>query len=215
VYLVLAEFQPGEQSASVELTVSPLVNWVWFGFGVLGLGTLIALLPESTFAFATAPAVATQARTVGLLLLLLLGGPSSAFAQVTVFTALERSLRAEIKCTCGCRRSLEKCGMPNCHGEAEQMALMRKFIAQGMNRDQVLEAFVAEQGASAMMVPPRQGFNRTAWYLPLAIGAFGLGLVGVAARRWSRRPTAEPVVPGPTADPSLDARLDDELRDLD
>jgi hypothetical protein len=52
VYIVLAQFEPGTQSATVELVVTPLVNFVWFGFGILGLGTLIALLPDSLFAFA-------------------------------------------------------------------------------------------------------------------------------------------------------------------
>ena len=32
--------------------VNPLVNWVWLGFGILALGTGIALLPETAFAFA-------------------------------------------------------------------------------------------------------------------------------------------------------------------
>ena len=77
IYLVLAAFEPGEQSATVELVVNPLVNWLWAGFGVVGLGTLIALLPESTFAFAvaSAPGAAGQATTVGLILLMLLGAP--------------------------------------------------------------------------------------------------------------------------------------------
>jgi hypothetical protein len=45
-----------------------------------------------------------------------------------------------------------------------------------------------------------------------------MGLVGVAAtaRRWSSRPAIAGVgALGPTVDPALDARLDDELRDLD
>ena len=45
IYLVLAAFDLEEQSASMEIVVNPLVNWVWLGFGVLALGTGIALLP--------------------------------------------------------------------------------------------------------------------------------------------------------------------------
>ena len=216
IYLVLAAFEPGEQSATIELVVNPLVNWLWFGFGVVGLGTLIALLPESTFAFAAAgaPGVAGQATTVGLMLLLLLGAPRSAMAQVTVFTALERAVRADIMCTCGCRRSLALCGMPNCHGEAEQMAVMRKFIAQGQNHQQVLASFVSTQGPQALMVPPNEGFNRTARIFPIVAGVAGLALVGITAFRWSRR-KSDDAAPEAPIDPTLDARLDDELRDLD
>jgi hypothetical protein len=217
IYLVLAAFEPGEQSATIELVVNPLVNWLWFGFGVVGIGTLIALLPEATFAFATAtaPGVAGQATTVGLLLLMLLGAPGRALAQVTVFTELEKVVRADIKCTCGCRRSLALCGMPNCHGEAEQMAVIRKFIAQGQNHQQVLVSFVKEQGPEALMVPPNEGFNRTARIFPIVAGVAGLALVGVTAFRWSRRKTDDNAAAEAPIDPTIDARLDDELRDLD
>ena len=54
LYVVLARFDVAQQSAEVEVVVNPLVNWVWFGFGILAWGTLIALLPESHFAFAVA-----------------------------------------------------------------------------------------------------------------------------------------------------------------
>ena len=36
----------------MEIVVNPLVNWVWVGFGILALGTGIALLPDTVFAFA-------------------------------------------------------------------------------------------------------------------------------------------------------------------
>ena len=104
--------------------------------------------------------------------------------------------------------------MPNCHGEAEQMALMRKFIAQGQNHQQVLVSFVKEQGPQALMVPPNEGFNRTARIFPIVAGVAGLALVGFTAFRWSRRKSDDVGVQAPL-DPTLDARLDDELRDLD
>src|ERR1700733_2132235 len=48
LYVVLA-FQPsdlGSQTASLQININPLVDWIWFGFGILALGTGIALLPE-------------------------------------------------------------------------------------------------------------------------------------------------------------------------
>ena len=54
LYIVMAGFELGEQTASVEIHVNELVNWIWIGFGLLALGTGIALLPERVFAFATA-----------------------------------------------------------------------------------------------------------------------------------------------------------------
>jgi cytochrome c-type biogenesis protein CcmH/NrfF len=95
------------------------------------------------------------------------------------------------------------------------MAVMRKFIAQGLNHQQVLASFVSEQGPSALMVPPNEGFNRTARIFPIVAGVAGLALVGVTAFRWSRRKSDDGAAPEAPIDPTIDARLDDELRDLD
>ena len=54
LYVVMPEFDLAKQAAHLEITVTPLINWVWLGFGMIALGTLIALLPETAFAFASA-----------------------------------------------------------------------------------------------------------------------------------------------------------------
>src|SRR5262249_14806900 len=51
LYAVLGGFDLADQSATLQLVVNPLVNWIWIGFGVMALGTGIALLPERSFAF--------------------------------------------------------------------------------------------------------------------------------------------------------------------
>ncbi len=62
LYLVMPAFSLQEQSASMEIVVNPLVNWVWVGFGFLALGTFIALLPEAAFSFALAKIPANAVR---------------------------------------------------------------------------------------------------------------------------------------------------------
>jgi cytochrome c-type biogenesis protein CcmF len=52
LYLVMPAYDVIDQSMSLQVVISPLVNWIWAGFGVLVLGTGIALLPERAFAFA-------------------------------------------------------------------------------------------------------------------------------------------------------------------
>jgi len=216
LYIVMSDFHLAEQRASVEVVVNPLVNWLWLGFGMLAFGTFLALLPERAFAFAEAR-VPANAATAGLLLLAIVLWPAALMAQEAPhvrFTALEERVRSEVMCTCGCRRSLTFCGMANCHGEAEQMARLREYISQGKSHDEILASFVSNMGAEILMSPPDSGFNRLAWLLPYVIG--GAGLVGIAltARRWSR-PAAAVAGADVTLDPALDARLDDELRDLD
>src|SRR5207237_9060567 len=107
-YLRLAGYNPEKQTASYGITINPLVDWSWLGFGVLAFGTGLALLPERAFAFAAAKLPA-GAVTTGLMLLLLLM-PAAARAQhvespqnvpVVPKTQLERELQHEIICMCG------------------------------------------------------------------------------------------------------------------
>ena len=74
LYVTLATYDVGDQSAAFQVTVNPLVNWIWLGFALMAFGTGIALLPESSFAFVSARVPAGAATTSLLMLSLLLGG---------------------------------------------------------------------------------------------------------------------------------------------
>jgi cytochrome c-type biogenesis protein CcmH/NrfF len=220
-------FDVAEQSASIHVMINPLVNWIWVGFGILALGTGIALLPERAYSFALANLPA-EAATTGAVLLLIVSGliapvraqaPETKTVPVIPRSDLERRLEGEILCTCGCRRSLNNCGMTNCSGLDTQIPKLKAHLASGKSHDEIIQAFIDEYGGQHILAAPlNKGFNRLAWLVPYAAGMSGLAMVAVMARRWSRRrgsaPDAESAAPADPDDP-LQARLDDELRDLD
>src|SRR6185295_4103823 len=150
LYLVMPAFSVEDQSASMGIHVNPLVNWVWAGFGVLAIGTGIALLPDTVFTFALA-SLPAGAATASMLLIGLLLWPSTLFAQQTVpvteRSALHRQLENEIMCLCGCRAPIGSCPMrPNCGHEKEETAKIDALLAEGKDHDQVIAAFVADYG---------------------------------------------------------------------
>ena len=224
VYLALLAFELEDQSASVRIHVNPLVNWIWIGFGIMAMGTFIALLPEQAFAFAIAPVPAGAATTSMVLLALLLspvlaraqGGQQVAPAQRS---DLQKRLEGEILCTCGgCKSSLNNCPMMRCQGVERQTAKLEAHLASGKDHDQVIAAFVQEFGSQAILAAPiDRGFNRLAWLVPYAVGIAGLVVIAVMTRRWSRSAAAAvPAAAGVSGvDPEIDDRLDDELRNLD
>jgi cytochrome c-type biogenesis protein CcmF len=219
LYIVLAAFEVDQQSASVEIVVNPLVNWVWVGFGIMALGTGIALLPEQAIAFAAAK-VPAGAATASMMLLAALLTPAAAGAQAgqqvqpPERSALQRQLESEIMCTCGCRRPLNNCGMMNCHGLDSQTAKIKEHIAEGKDHDAILASFVQEFGGEYILAAPRdQSYYPLAWVVPYAVGLLGLLTIAFMARRWSHaapRPAAAEGI-----DPEVNDRLDDELRNLD
>jgi cytochrome c-type biogenesis protein CcmF len=218
VYIVLAGYDAGGQTASLDVTIAPLVNWIWFGFGILALGTFIALLPDTVFAFATVK-IPNNAVTTSMLLLAIVISQGMAFAQSTGEVvqrgALERSLENEIICTCSCRLPNGSCGMMNCAGKAAQTAKLRKLIAEGKTRDEIIATFVKDFGSEDVLTRPiNRGFNRLIWLAPYLIAAAALVGIFVAARRWAR-PHTPAFAGGAGIDATLNARLDDELRNLD
>jgi cytochrome c-type biogenesis protein CcmF len=50
LYVVMAGFDLKTQSATLQIVVTPLVSWIWIGFGVMAVGTLIALMDDRAFA---------------------------------------------------------------------------------------------------------------------------------------------------------------------
>ncbi len=72
LYLVLGGYDAGEQSATFQVHVNPLVNWIWFGVGILVIGTFIAYLPERALAYAVSRVPDASVTTALLLVLGLL-----------------------------------------------------------------------------------------------------------------------------------------------
>ena len=103
---------------------------------------------------------------------------------------------------------------PNCGHYDTQAARLDGYLAEGKGHDAVLAAFVEEFGGQAVLAAPiDRGFNRLAWMVPYMAAAVALVGIVVTARRWSR--PAEPAASDASTDPAIDARLDDELRNLD
>jgi cytochrome c-type biogenesis protein CcmF len=226
LYLVMNAVDPGTQAITLNVVVNPLVNWVWIGFGILAFGTGIALLPESTLSFALAKLPAEAATTTAALLfaLMLVGVPRPLFAQHVETpgsisepkSPLEQRMRGEIGCTCGAcaHEPLSKC---TCSQAAQMRADLRSEVDAGKDHDAIVADLVEKYGSQQFLASPiDKGFNRLAWLFPYLLGAAGVTSVGFVAVRWSRHAAqnrenaqAQP------EDAAMNARLDDELRNLD
>jgi cytochrome c-type biogenesis protein CcmF len=236
LYVVLGAYEMKDQSASLQIVVNPLVDWIWLGFAVMALGTGIALLPERAFSFALAklPAEASSAAagTAALLLVLSLSA-ATVNAQMpgaeggdqirTSFyprNDFEKQLQHEIVCTCGaCGHStIAECRKDPCGTSHEMRSELAALVDQHKTHDEIIQWFVTKYGSQEMLgAPIDRGFNRLAWLVPYLLGAGGIGLAVVFARKWSSHaPLDTPSSAGSSGeDAELQARLNRELEDLD
>jgi cytochrome c-type biogenesis protein CcmF len=233
LYVVLAAYTVEDQTGSFQVVVNPLVNWIWLGFGVLALGTGIALLPERAFNYALArlpPEAPVPATAASIVLFLLLGAGTPLVAQAvlpheqleqTVLlvpkTELEKDLHRSIICMCGTcgRKSLAECTCSEAGRMREEIA---GLASQGKSRDEIIQYHIDKYGSQEpLSAPLDRGFNRLAWLLPYALGAGGLVVAAFAAVRWSRHAAGAPrkADEASASSPELEARLDDELSKLD
>ncbi len=96
----------------------------------------------------------------------------------------------------------------------QERAFIRARIAEGMDKEQIKAALVEEYGPDVLAEPPSEGFDITAWLVPVALVVLAAGGVVLLAGRWRRRPDADPAA-GPELDPADTRRLDAELRAFD
>src|SRR5262245_2566301 len=233
LYVVMAAPpQIKDQSASLEIFINPLVNWIWIGFGVIALGTGIALLPERAYSFAVArlPVEAAATSTVALMLAFVLLSGRPAFAQhmsgardeniqssYYARNDFEKQMQQEIVCTCGTcwHANIGECRRDACGTSHVMRGELAALIDQKKSRDEIIQWFVAKYGDQRMLgAPIDQGFARLAWLVPYLVGTSGALMIGFVAVRWSRRPE-HAADAAPPLDAEIDERINDELRDLD
>ena len=157
-----------------------------------------------------------------LVFALVLAAPQTRAAQVVASSAplltvaqeaFDDQLKAELACVCGsgARLPLTQCTCSTADQMRDQLTTQ---VALGKDRDAVYQYFIDTYGSQEPLATPIGAFNQLAWALPLLAGVFLLVGVIVVTHRMSRRrseitPKATPV------NPEAEARLDDELRQLD
>jgi cytochrome c-type biogenesis protein CcmH len=98
---------------------------------------------------------------------------------------------------------------------ANQMkAEIRRRIAQGWTKQQILDEMVANYGPGVLSTPSKHGFDLLAWVLPIGGALLGVAALGAAARYWSSNRSGQPP-PAARLDPEMEQRIDEELARFD
>ena len=144
---------------------------------------------------------------LGALALLLAPSPAAAAEPRASLPDIED----EVMCTV-CGTTLELSSSPQAE---QQRELISRLIARGETKDEIKDALVAEYGPEVLAVPSAEGFDLTAWIVPIAGLLTATVAVALAARRWRRvRPAPRSPAAAPRAgvDPGDAERLDADLR---
>jgi cytochrome c-type biogenesis protein CcmH len=147
---------------------------------------------------------------LALLLALLLVAPAAAAA------AEPRASLTDIEDEVMCLECGTALNVSNSEVADQEREYIAELIAQGKTKQEVKDALVAEYGPRVLAEPSDDGFELTAWLVPLLAALGALALVAFTARRWRRaRPSSPPGGRDPALDPDDARRLDAELAAFD
>jgi cytochrome c-type biogenesis protein CcmH len=124
---------------------------------------------------------------------------------------IEREYRAvcdRLICQCGCNEQLSVCAMQNCSSATPMRAEVRARLEKGESGDAIVDSFVARYGKKVLSAPTMQGFDITAWIMPLIIFCLGTAIVVWIVVRMVR-PAAAAVDESAPVDPRVDRELKD------
>ena len=147
-------------------------------------------------------------RALAIALVLALAAPAYAAEPRASLTDIED----EVMCLeCGTALNVS-----NSDVAAQQRDFIAELIAQGKTKQEVKDALVDEYGPRVLAVPGDDGFELTAWLVPVLAALAALAAVLFTARRWrGARPASEAAGGDPGLDPEDARRLDAELAAFD
>jgi cytochrome c-type biogenesis protein CcmH len=146
---------------------------------------------------------------LALVLALSLAAPAAATAQAP--RASLPDVEDEVMCLeCGTALNVSNSAVAD-----QERDFIAELIAQGKTKAQIKDALVAEYGPRVLAEPRDDGFQVTAWLVPLAAVLGGVALVVLTARRWRRARPEPAAAAGPPMELEDERRLDAELAAFD
>ena len=136
--------------------------------------------------------------------------PAEAFAAAPKASLTD--IENDVMCVT-CREPLIEANSPQAY---EERTYIRTLIAQGMDKQQIERALVAQYGPAVLGKPPASGFDLTVYLLPAAAVVLALAITAIVLPRWRRSAQRRPTRQSAPAVSAADAqRLEDELRAFD
>jgi cytochrome c-type biogenesis protein CcmH len=90
---------------------------------------------------------------------------------------------------------------------------IRKMLAEGKTRQEILDVYVAQYGERILSMPKAEGFNLMAYVLPALALLLGAIVVRAVIRAWHRpTPAAAPAASSAASTDDYARRLEDELK---
>ncbi|PYV44298.1 MAG: hypothetical protein DMG06_06950 [Acidobacteria bacterium] len=155
-------------------------------------------------------------RASGAALLMLFVLSSSLPAEI--MTPEVKQVAERFACQCGsCNNQVSTCPMLNCGSATPLREEIASKLKQGMNEQQIVNAFIAKYGKVILPAPPPEGFDLVAWTLPFFALVAGFIFIYALIRTWLHRRVSVSAGAGPNGaiPETYQKQIERELKNLD
>ena len=121
-----------------------------------------------------------------------------------------RRVGARLQCQCGCKDSVATCSMLECSFSKPAKERIAKLQAASMTDDQIIQAFIKDNGAGIYLAPP----SAFGWIIPYAAIGVGLLVIWAFVKRYRKPTLLAEVGPIQLDDPELEKYKDQIENDL-
>lgn len=120
--------------------------------------------------------------------------PVGARDNTDAIQALEKGLR----CTCNCGLDVYTCRTTDftCETSPAMHQRVLRLQGEGKSSQEIVAAFVLENGVSILMAPPKRGFNLAGYFVPGLLILIASAVLVLVLRRWTRAGTPVPATGG-------------------
>ena len=96
------------------------------------------------------------------------------------------ALGHQLMCICGCNQILLECNHVGCPDSDGMRNELMTAVGRGDSDSLVEQSFVQKYGPTVLAAPTANGFDRTAWIMPIVALFAGFGIVILVVRSWMR-----------------------------
>lgn len=122
----------------------------------------------------------------------------------------------QLMCICGCGQILLECNHVGCPDSDGMRNELMAAVSRGDSDSLVQQAFVQKYGPTVLAAPTTQGFDRTAWIMPIVALLVGVAILLLIIHSWKGRPPRPPADGlRPVSGPELDQYREQARKETD
>ena len=95
-----------------------------------------------------------------------------------------RRVGDHLKCLCGCKATVTGCDMMECRYSSPARKQISAMLAKGEPDNAIYSWFAKQNGLTALLAPPTEGFYAVGWVMPFVGLLFGFLVVYYVLRRY-------------------------------